>query len=587
VQAQLQQAIALHQRGALEQAVAIYGQILAAYPNHHTALHLSGVVALQKRNYEQARELIGKAIELNPNDPTYHYHLGITFLHLNRFDPAVAHFDKAIALKRDYKEAYLNRGIALFKRDEPAAAIKSYDKAVALKRDYAEAYCNRGAALAALERYDAAVANYDRAIALKPDYAEAYFNRGNLQKDLGNQELAIADYDKAVAIDPRYVKAYCNRGAALFYLRRLEEAIADFDAATHHAPAFAEAHLNRGLALHELRLPDQAIAAFDTAIALDPACADAHFAKGVTLLLTGRLREGWSGYQWRWKRDAFLDEHPLCPEPLWLGEQSLSGKSILLHSEQGLGDTIQFCRYARMVADLGAAVSLEVQPSLCTLLKDLDPRVTILPRDSSSPNGFDFHCPLMSLPLAFQTELDTIPAGASYLHADPSRVAHWADRIGSEGFKIGVCWQGQTGRLDIGRSFPAVELLPIAQIPGVRLISLQKGVGLSQLTDLPPTMRMESLEEDFDVGEDAFVDTAAVIGLCDLVISPDTSIAHLAGALGACAWVALKHVPEWRWLLDREDSPWYPSARLFRQDRPGDWRGVFAKMAKAIATQAV
>jgi hypothetical protein len=305
-----------------------------------------------------------------------------------------------------------------------------------------------------------------------------------------------------------------------------------------------------------------------------PDAAQAYWSKSIVKMLTGALEEGFALYEWR-KRLPLPIEARDYPQPLWTGEQNIAGKTLLLYIEQGLGDTMMFYRYALMARDKGAHVVLAAQDSIGALLRDADSGIEIL-GSGQVPAQFDYHAPLMSLPLAFGTRMQAIPAAVPYLRARCERVAHWRGRLGDKGFKIGLCWQGATNIA--GRSFPLAALAPIAGVENVRLISLQKGEGADQLEHLPAGMTVETLGADFDAGPGAFLDSAAVMMALDLIITPDTSLAHLAGALGRPAWVALKQIPDWRWFLTREDSPWYPSLKLFRQQSPGDWTAVFAQM---------
>jgi hypothetical protein len=288
-------------------------------------------------------------------------------------------------------------------------------------------------------------------------------------------------------------------------------------------------------------------------------------------LVRGNFPEGWPLYEWRKRRVAPEAFHALG-RPEWSGREDLTGKTLFIEAEQGLGDTIQFCRYAPMAADRGAHVIVTVQPSLVRLLQSLDSRIEIAPV-AAIPSAFDYHIPLLSLPGAFGTEVACIPAAIPYLHVDTGQIARMSSRIGGAGFKIGICWQGSY--IAGARSFCLRHLEGISQLPGVRLISLQKGDGIEQLGSRPDAMAVESLGGNFP--ED-FAETAAAMETLDLIITCDTSVAHLAGALGRPVWVALRNAPDWRWLLDRQDSPWYPGMRLFRQTAPGDWRGVFAKI---------
>ncbi len=607
----IQEAIALHKRGQFGQAEAIYRQLLNIEPRNADALHLMGAVALQTGHHKNALDTIGQAIEINPNVASYYYNQGIALNELKQFDSAVASYNKAIALNPDYTEAYSNRGIALKEIKQFDAAVASYDKAIALKPDFAEAYYNRGVALQEFKQFDAAVANYDKAIALKPDFAEPYSNRGNALKELKQFDAAVASYDKAIALKPDFAEPYSNRGVALKELKQFDAAVASYDKAIALKPDFAEAYLNRGVALHEfqqfdaavasydkainlkpdyteaysnrgnalkeLKQFDAAVASYDKAIALKPDFAEAYWNKSLLLLLIGEFVKGFNLYEWRWNENDTFKLKRNFSQPLWLGSESLLGKTVLIHSEQGLGDTIQFCRYAKMVSDLGANVIFEVQKPLLRLLKDLPGVSTLIAKGEPQPE-VDFHCPLLSLPLVFKTDLNSIPSATSYLEVEVERIAYWRDRIKGEGLKIGIAWQGsQATKIDIGRSFELKLFRNIAALLNVQLISLQKGYGSEQLNNMPQGMQVQDLGEELDA-EGAFLDSSAVMMNLDLVITCDTALAHLAGALGIKTWVALKYVPDWRWMLDRQDSPWYPSVTLYRQQRIDDWEPVFAQM---------
>jgi tetratricopeptide (TPR) repeat protein len=333
-----------------------------------------------------------------------------------------------------------------------------------------------------------------------------------------------------------------------------------------------------------LNEPLEALKNYDYATDLDPQYQIVYWNKAITLLRMGELFEGWKLYEKRWAHEEFIVNKRSFKQPLWLGQESLEGKTILLYSEQGLGDTLQFCRYAELVHARGAKVILEVPKFMIQVLEGLRGVERFVAKGDALPD-FDFQCPLMSLPLAFKTSLETIPANVPYLFTRQERVQRWAKHIGSEGFKIGIGWQGSThGRVDVGRSFHLSLFEQIAKIEGVRLISLQKNTGTEQLQNLPAGMHIETLPQDFDAGDGAFLDSAAVMKCLDLVISSDTALTHLAGALGVKTWLPLKYVPDWRWMMERQDSPWYPSHRLFRQKSLGDWQGVFQEIDGELRT---
>ncbi len=550
-QAKFQQALSLHQNGHLPQAKTLYEEILVAHPNHFDALHLLGVIAHQNKNHRRAVDLIGKAIELSPRDAAFHYHRGLALQALKQLDAAVASYDKAIALKPDLAEACSNRGLALQELKQLDAAVASFDQAIALKPDYAEAYYNRGIALEELQQFDAAVVSYDKAIALKPDYAEAYSNRGNALKKLKQLDAAIASYDQAIALKPDY----------------------------------AEAHYNRGIALEQLWQLDAAVASYGQAIALKPDYAEAYWNRSLVLLLLGHFDRGWEDYEWRWKNKRLDLIGRNFRQPLWLGKESIAGKTILLHGEQGFGDTIQFCRYARLVADLGASVILEIHESLVSLLASLEGVTQLVTRGNNLP-AFDYQCPLMSLPLALKTTLSTIPANIPYLQANAEKSRFWQEKLGDKNRpRVGLVWSGGFRRnqpeawsVNSWRNIPLAKLAALKN-PDIEFYSLQKGQPAeSELAELiknnwdgPHIVDYTSLLNDFS-------DTAALIENLDLVISVDTSTAHLAGALGKPVWILNRFETDWRWLLERTDSPWYPTAKLYRQQKAGDWDAVVQRV---------
>ena len=598
----------------LNEAIVSFDKAIALKPDYAEVYSNRGNALQDLKHLAEAIISYDKAIALKPDFAEAYSNRGNALKALKRLDEAIISFDKAIALKPDYAEAYSNRGMALQDLKRLDEALISYDRAIALKPDFAEAYSGRGSALKDLKRLNEAIISFDKAIALKPDYAKAYSNRGTALQDLKRFDDAIIDYDKAIALKPDFAEAYSNRGTALQYLERLDEAIISFDKAIALKPDFAEAYSNRGNALKDLKRLDEAIISYQKAIALNsdfakaysnlgnaltalkrldeaiinydraielrPDYADAYANKGLASLLRGEFASGWRDYEWRKKREEPAGNR-FVPKPLWLGEQDLAGKSLFIHWEQGLGDTIQFCRYALLATARGARVVLSVQDALLRLLKQLEPEIVVI-GSNQQPSVFDLHCPLLSLPLAFNTTLQNIPSKVPYLQAEPDRIAQWTKKLGRDGFKIGICWQGSATKYGVSRSFPITEFIRVSKIENVRLISLQKGDGENQLQNLPDGMCVETLGTDFDAGPDAFLDTAAVMKCCDLVITCDTAIEHVAGALGVPVWVALQYVPDWRWMLDRSDSPWYPTMRLFRQKARGDWKSVFIEIENEL-----
>jgi hypothetical protein len=574
------QGLALHHQGKLSDAERAYAEVLQHQPNHFDALHLLGVIALQTRRTEKAIELIGKAISLNTKIAAAYSNLGTAFKDLKRPNEALASYDRAIALEPGYAEAHGNRGLVLLELKRPEEALASFERAITLKPDYAKAHLSRGVALKDLDRPEEALASFDRAIALQPDYAEAHNNRGNVLRDhLNRPEDAIASFDRAIALQPGQAEAYSNRGNALKDLSRLEDALASYDKALALNADYAEGHSNRGNALQDLKRPEEALSSYDRAIALQADFARAYWNRSLCLLLMGRLEQGWRQYEWR-KKQAVPIAARSFHQPLWLGDESIAGKTLFIWWEQGLGDTIQFCRYARVAEARGATVIMSVQQSLAGLLKQISPTIRIAGQDEV-PAEFDYHCPLLSLPLSFRTTLETIPAEPRYLRADGALRLAWAARLSPKTKpRIGVVWSGSTAhKNDHNRSMQLEQLVPILG-PDAHWICLQKEIRGTDAAVLRQNGHVAYFGDD--LGD--FNDTAALLDLMDLVITIDTSVAHLAGAMGKPVWILLPHNPDWRWQLDREDSPWYPSARLFRQRRIGDWAEVIDRVKSELRT---
>jgi tetratricopeptide (TPR) repeat protein len=579
---ELQHAVQLHKEGKLDQAELRYIAILKAQPNHFDALHFLGILRSQRGRHAEGLDHIRAALKLKPTDASALSNFGLILRGLRRPEEALASFDKALAIKPDHADALNNRGNALRDLKRPAEALASYDKALAIRPDYAEALYNRGDALKDLKRPAEAVGSYDKALAIKPDYADALNNRGVALTDLKRPAEALASYDKALAIKPDYADALNNRGNALKDLKRPEEALASYDKVLAIKADHADALNNRGNALKDLKRPAEALASYDKALAIRPDYVEALYNRGSTVLLMGDFPAGWSGYEQRWYRRDASPRTFIAPNPVWKGED-IQGKHIVVYEEQGLGDTIHFSRFLTRLSSLGASVTFLVRSSMHRLLQPFASTIRLTDKPLQG-ESFDFQCALLSLPAAFGTTLETVPSDIPYLIAEALLVAHWRQRIGGHGFKIGICWQGNpAAKIDFGRSVPLRCFHPIAAIPGVRLISIQKHHGLDQLSDLPSGMTIENLGAEFDSGPDAFVDTAAVMSCLDLIITSDTSVAHLAGALGRPVWVVLKYVPDWRWMLDRSDSPWYPTMKLYRQTVRDDWTGVFDRVAGDVA----
>ena len=605
--------LALHQAGRLGDAEEIYNKILAIQPDHFDSLHLLGVIFSQRGNHAEAVRQIDFALKTNPNDCLALNNRGVALKELKRFEEALASYDRALTVRPDFAEALSNRGVALYelKRFEEALAsydlalavrpeyaealsnrgnalkelkrfeeaLASYDRALTLRPDYAETLCNRGLTLLELERFEEALASCDRALTLRPDYPEALSNRGNALRQLKRFEEALASYDRALALRPDYAGALSNRGLILHELKRFDESMASYDRALSVRPDHVEALLNRGNALSELRRFGEALASYDRALTLRPDYAEAHLNEALTRLLVGEFEDGWEKHEWRWETKQHRSARRGFTQPLWTGRENIADKAVLLHAEQGLGDTIQFCRYVPLVAERAARVILEVQRPLHELMSTLCGATQILSRGDPLPD-FDMHCPLLSLPLAFGTRFESIPSTTPYLHTPTHTLRHWTTRLGSpDRPRVGICWAGSPNfKGDLSRSIGLSPMLPLLANTDVQFFGLQKDLRAGDTEILRRNPQITHLGDEIET----FSDTAAVISSMDLVISSDTSVVHLAGALGKPIWILLQCVPDWRWLLDREDSPWYPTARLFRQDETRDWDSVIARVRAAL-----
>ena len=564
--------------GKNDAALATFDRALYVRPGIAEAHFDRGNVLKDLRRYDEALASYDRALALRPDFARAHTNRGSILHELRRYDEALASHDRAVSVRPDFAQAHFNRANTLQALNRYDEALASFDRSLALRPGFALAHYNRGVAFQELSRYGEALAAYDRALALQPNFAEAHSNRGNVLQKLMRFEEAVASYDRAVASRPDFAAALSNRGAALQALDRYDEALASYDRALALRPNYPDAHCNRGLVLHQLRRFDEALASFKGAYAASPHNAEAHFGEAEVRLLLGDFDRGWEHYEWRWQAAQLRNGKRSFKQPLWLGQNEIAGKTILLHAEQGFGDTIQFCRYVPLVAERGARVILEVQEPLRELMTSLVGVTQAVAMDSPLPD-FDVQCSLLSLPLVFRTQLKTIPSAVPYLRASSQAEADWKTQLGPKrNPRIGLAWSGRpTHKNDHNRSMGLGAFLPLLDI-NATFVSLQKDVRTGD------AMVLKERTEIVHFGDDLrdFADTAALISNLDLVIAIDTSVAHLAGALAKPVWVLLPFTPDWRWLLDRDDSPWYPTARLFRQDATRAWDNVIARVHAAL-----
>lgn len=482
-------------------------------------------------------------------------------------DDGIAEAQRIIGLGNDLED-----------RGDLDAALARYREAASLAPRYARAHLNIGNALQRLGRLDDAIVAQRTALAIDASFAPARCNLGNLQIARGDRVSGERELREALRLAPDLAAAAIAL-ANLFEDRgHLGDAEQVFRRTLQAGCRHPGAINNLGLILQAQGRHHEASACYREAIALDPGYASAHFNEGLCRLLTGDFEAGWREHEWRWSVEPFRNEIRDFARPLWLGESSVAGRSVLLHADQGLGDTVQFCRYVPLLAARGATVVLEVQPPLESLLAPLAGASRVLARGEPLP-PFDCHCPLLSLPLAFDTRLASVPAQIPYLRADPLRVDKWRARLGAcRSPRVGLAWSGRIAHgNDRNRSIALAKMSRLLT-PGAQFVSLQKDLRAGDKPVLDERTDILHFGDELD----DYADTAALIELMDVVIAVDTSVAHVAGAMGKTTWILLPFNPDWRWLLDREDSPWYPTARLFRQPAHGDWDAVLEGVARAL-----
>jgi tetratricopeptide (TPR) repeat protein len=613
-----EQGLAAHRAGRLDEARDRYERALTADARHFDSLHHLGLIfaaigepvrgvelmeraaavnpnvaALQSNlgwilaeagRLDDAIAACRRAIALNPRSVEAYANLGSAQLRLQSYDEAIASYDQALRLDPRHAAAHYNRANALRDRGALADALTSYEAALRLQPGFVEAWINRGGVFERLRYPEAALASFDQAIAIRPDLAVAHANRAKVLNDLKRSQAALASAERAIELQPHFAVAHNDRALALFDLRRLEEALAACERAIALDPDFPEAHNSRAITLFDLRRLDAAVSSCEGAIALRPDFAAAHLNRATALLSLGDLQQGFEEYRWRWRVNGFQPAIGAL-RPVWDGKP-LHGKSILVYGEQGFGDHLQFCRYIPLVKAIADSVALMTEPALATLFRRSFPGVDVTTTVEADAR-FDVQAALMDLPHVFGTTLGTIPASVPYLTAEPAAVAGWRERLRSyEDLRVGLVWAGDSHRgrpagvaVDRRRSLRLAQFAPLAGVHGVTFFSLQKGEAAAQASATPPGMRLIDLTADLH----DFSDTAALIASLDLVIAVDTAVAHLAGALAKPVWILSRYEGDWRWLNGREDSPWYPTARVFHQRASGAWDQVVTRVAAELA----
>ncbi len=546
-----------------------------------------GRLALESGRKQEALDAFAAAARLAPDSGEARCNVGVALQQLGRMAEALTAYDAAIRLQPANVTAHFNRGVVLRLTNRLEEAEAALGHAAALEPKMVEAHVNRGLICLMLGRHREALASFDRALALAPGSADILQARAAALQALG-QPVAQPPASRSPPPPPAGAQAAVARSRVLIELERYDEALALAGRVPRQGAVGAQALMAKASALWKLGRVSEALGAGKAALRLDPGNAEIHEEFSYYCLKLGDFERGWEEYEYRLERPQHRVRTLGLDAPLWRGED-LAGRNVLVLTEQGHGDTLQFVRYLRLLHERGAVLTGAVQPALRDVLSSYAVPVTWIDAGAVAGAGlrFDYHIQLLSLPHRFATRRETIPAEVPYLSADAGKVAAWGERLGREGFKVGVAWQGNPEHAsDHLRSVALAALAPLAAVPGVRLISLQGRHGLHQLGSLPAGMAVEDLGPAIGDNPGGMAEIAAVMANLDLVVTPDSAIAHLAGALGRPVWLALMADPDWRWLRTGDDSPWYPTMRLFRQGRSGDWSGAFAAMAAALGETA-
>ena len=579
MQQALSQAEQAAKKGDVDFAKQLYGAVLQKHPDH-----LLAKKSLRKLERDSQPNQTRPTAQTDP--PPDQMNTLLSLYNSGEMRKAEQACKKMLAIFPKAATVYSLLGATLYEQGKVEQALKIYDRAIQLKPDYAEAYNNRSIALGRLGQLEDAIKSYDKAIQLKPDYAEAHYNCGIVLKDLGQLEEAIKSYDRAIQCKPDYAQAYNNRGIALKKFGKLEDALNSYGKAIQLKPDYAQAYYNRGTFLKDLGQLEDAIKNYDKAIQISPKYYSARLNRSLAWLLVGNFQQGWPEYEFRFK--PLKQRKPTFQQGAEWQAEPLENKKVFVYPEQGFGDIIQFIRYLPMIKELGGKVIFQVTKPLLRLMETFQGYDQLWSEqhnlDASSKNNFDYHVPLLSLPGLFNTTLENIPSASPYLSADNKLIRMWQKRIASnELFKVGIVWAGSnTHKGDHIRSIRLSDFKVLSDIKGIKLFSLQKEK-YAKWTDIDPGEVV-----DIDLGAEVldFADTAAIIENLDLVVSVDTSVAHLAGALGKEVWTLLPFSPDWRWMLNRSDSPWYPTMRLFRQPSVCDWKSVLQEVRKALVQRS-
>jgi len=577
---------ALTHQGRPAEALEVLDSALSHCEPSADLFYAQGLARQAQSDSDGAMQSYRACLSLSPGFAAAHNNLG-TLLELGGDrEAAIASFQRALASQPAYVRALTNLGNALRRAGRFEEAGEALKRALTLNPNHAPALCNFANVLVDSGHLNAARAMFERCTDLAPTLVEGFLGLGRVQGLLGESVAALSSLDSAARLAPALADVHFQCGRILDGTNQLEAALTAYRRATQIDAGFAEAWNCSGMVLCRLGIHGEALDAFRRALACRPDYPSARWNLGLLELTLGNFRSGWPLFEARLEMPPAGGTFPKS-STAWRGDRAIAGKTLLIQAEYGLGDTLQFCRFIKRIESLGARILFEVPAALRRLLSSLGTTAELVVRANDRPITADFHCPLLSMPLALGCDLESIPGESGYLKADPANVGAWAGRLPrARGLRIGIAWRGnpaaEVGVLT-GRSIPLTHFARLVEVPDVEIVVLQKGPGTEECYEVSFRDRIVDIGAMLDSGPDAFWDTAAIMMNLDLVVSCDTAIAHLAGALGVPVWVALNATPDWRWLLGRDDSPWYPTMRLFRQPAPGDWNSVFKHLRDALA----
>ncbi len=569
----------LWQKGDIVKARTHFEKAIALRPDYIDALYNSGNAHRELKEYNKALEAYRTTITLDPSYINAYNDLGLVYQYLGKFEEAVEQFMLALELDPVRSDIYLNLANAYQSLGEYDDACLAIQNSLAIAPENSKAYNNLGTVYYAQENYTDAEEVFRQALALDSNSVQAVYNLGLVRHEQGEFEEAARMFDQALSHIQQWPSALVNKANALYKLCRFAEAITAYEKAIELYPGYVAAHLNLASTYRRMCLLDEAAVCFDRAIALCPDSASAHFGKSLVLLKAGRMREGWRHYEWRFEVTGnHFNPHPDLYHPEWKG-QPIDDRTLMVIGEQGLGDIIHFVRYLRFLRGKCRRIVLACAPSLISLLEGLEEIDEFVDRSRPWSVSCDYYIHLLSLPRIFDTSPENIPCDVPYLFADENKTAYWRNRLSTDQFNVGLVWGGNPEQAENEyRSCPLSVLERLGDIDGVRYYSLQKGAGAEQLKTEGNALNITDFTDELD----DFSDTAALVKALDLVITVDTSVAHLAGAVNAPVWTMLWFAHCWRYLQNRIDSPWYPSMRLFRQPSIGDWPSVVDEVATEL-----